>query len=391
MSKFTKSYVEKIPLSDKGQKFYPCAELKGFGMLVGKNTKTFCAQRDIAGKTVRVTIGRYGVFTVEQAREEAKEHLRSMAKGINPNKEKRKAQQRVTTLRETITAYKEARKDLSKATLYRLEALERMYFSDWMDKELRDIDKEMIFKRHIKLGQERGKTTANKMMQALRAIYNFARTRDETLPENPVSALSSSRAWYKETKRRNVIKSHELKSWYDAVMLLENITVRDYLRLLLFTGMRREEGLTLEWKNIDFKDKTIFVPHTKNQHPLELPMSDYIYDLLKERQARNADKSPYVFPSKTSKRGHLVEPRKVMLQVTERCGVEFILHDLRRTFITIAESIDIPAYALKGLINHSTGGDVTAGYIQITADRLRDPMQKITDRVLELVALSTRQ
>lgn len=385
MPKITKSYIEKLPYTETGQKYYPCAEIKGFGVVVGQKSKSFCAQRDIAGRTVRVTIGKFGVFTVEQAKDVALDHLRSMAKGINPNKAKKLAKKRATTLKDAVANYKEGRKGLSASTLYRLEALERLYFPDWMDKELRNIDKDMIFKRHIKIGKENGKTTANKMMQAIRAIYNFAKTRDETLPENPVSAISATRSWYIEKKRRNIIKSHQLKNWYDTVMLIDNSVIRDYLRLLLFTGMRRTEGLTLEWKNVDFKDKTIYIPDTKNGEPLELPMSDYIYKLLKEREARKEKDDKYVFPSKTSKKGHLIEPRKTIEAIKLKSGVDFMLHDLRRTFITIAESIDIPAYALKGLVNHAIGGDITAGYIQITTERLREPMQKITDKITELL------
>ena len=59
------------------------------------------------------------------------------------------------------------------------------------------------------------------------------------------------------------------------------------------------------------------------------------------------------------------------------------VHDLRRTFITIAESLDISAYALKRLMNHKMNGDITASYIVTDVERLRKPMQKITDYILE--------
>lgn len=62
-----------------------------------------------------------------------------------------------------------------------------------------------------------------------------------------------------------------------------------------------------------------------------------------------------------------------------------MLHDLRRTFITIAESLDISSYALKKLVNHSQSRDVTAGYIVMNVDRLREPMQKISDFILEKI------
>jgi len=69
--------------------------------------------------------------------------------------------------------------------------------------------------------------------------------------------------------------------------------------------------------------------------------------------------------------------------VTKESEVNFTLHDLRRTFATTAESLDMYHYAMKKLINHKTDqSDVTEGYIQIGAERLRKPMQQITDHIL---------
>ncbi len=74
-----------------------------------------------------------------------------------------------------------------------------------------------------------------------------------------------------------------------------------------------------------------------------------------------------------------------MEQVTRASGVEFTLHDLRRRFLTIAESLDIPHYALKRLANHRDSSDVTAGYIVADVERLRQPMQLIMDFILAQV------
>ncbi len=80
-----------------------------------------------------------------------------------------------------------------------------------------------------------------------------------------------------------------------------------------------------------------------------------------------------MFPAE-SKIGHLVEPSKAMLRVAKLSSINFTVHDLRRTFITTAESLDIPVYALKRLLNHKMANDVTAGYIVIDVERLRKPM-----------------
>ncbi len=127
---------------------------------------------------------------------------------------------------------------------------------------------------------------------------------------------------------------------------------------------------------------------TKNHQQHVLPLSDFLYQMLKSRQLNASDK--YIFPGE-GKTGYVGEPRKAMGKVISASGIKFTLHDLRRTFITIAESLDIPAYALKRLLNHKMNQDVTAGYIVIDAERLRMPMpmpmQMITDRLMSLMGM----
>jgi len=79
-----------------------------------------------------------------------------------------------------------------------------------------------------------------------------------------------------------------------------------------------------------------------------------------------------------------VEPKNFSQRVTAASGVTFTLHDLRRTYITIAESLDIPHCALKRLLNHRSSADVTGGYIIINVDRLRGPVDLISERILKL-------
>ena len=73
--------------------------------------------------------------------------------------------------------------------------------------------------------------------------------------------------------------------------------------------------------------------------------------------------------------------------VAEATGIRVSVHDLRRTFITVAESTDISPYALKALVNHSLGNDVTSGYVQITVERLREPAQRVCDKMMELCGI----
>ena len=158
----------------------------------------------------------------------------------------------------------------------------------------------------------------------------------------------------------------------------------DYLLVCLFTGLRKNEAAALKWSDIDFKAKTLTVRDTKNHEDHTLPLSDFLYSLFKERK-QGAD-SLFVFPG-TGKGGFLVEPKRQIEKVEKRSGVTFCLHDLRRVFASVAASV-VSAYELKRLMNHKNGSDVTLGYVVPGVEGLRAPMQKVTDRILELVKFS---
>jgi hypothetical protein len=227
-------------------------------------------------------------------------------------------------------------------------------------------------------------------MRILRALFNFAAGQYEDaearslIQENPVKRLSQTRAWYRIERRQTLIQSHELADWYQAVEQLENRTLRDYLLLILLSGLRRQEAATLRWEQVNLTAKTMKILDTKNHEPHTLPLSNFLYDLLKQRKLNQTNE--YVFRGK-GVAGHIIEPRRQMAIVTKATGILFTVQDLRRTFITIAESLDIPAYALKRLMNHKMSNDVTAGYIVTDVERLRQPMQLITDYILKCMGV----
>ena len=104
--------------------------------------------------------------------------------------------------------------------------------------------------------------------------------------------------------------------------------------------------------------------------------------------ARRQTGGDYVFPA-NSKSGHIAEPKFAFAHVEKASGLRVSPHDLRRTFLTVAESTDISPLALKALVNHAIGNDVTAGYVQMSSERLRDAANKVNQRFLELCKCSS--
>ena len=134
------------------------------------------------------------------------------------------------------------------------------------------------------------------------------------------------------------------------------------------------------WNNIDFKDNSLTIEDTKNHETHSLPLTPFLLEILERRKSD----SPYIFSSSAQCKP-INDPKKQVERVRKLSSVYFNLHDLRRTFITIAESLDINSYALKQLLNHKDSRDVTSGYIVIEMERLREPMNKITNYILEQV------
>ena len=364
------------------QAFFRDSALHGFGLYVmSSGTKTFFVEKRVHGKVKRMNLGRYGELTPEQARNLAMQRLGAIAMGDDPSI--KAMRDKSVTLQQAFADYLLARSDLKASTIMDYRRGIEGALATWCNKPLDAITKDMVEKRHRDLGRQ-SPARANNTMRVLRAVFNFAQDKYEQpdgsslFPINPVLRLSRARSWHRVEARQRVIKPHELAAWYAAVLQLNLPVTRDFLVLLLLTGLRRSEAASLRWIDIDLVDNTLRIEDTKNRLPHGLPLSEPLVELLMRRREEVTSDVPWVFPSPVNE-SHLKEPKTAMAKVSELSGVEFALHDLRRTFVTTAESLDIPAYALKQLINHKNSSDVTAGYIIASAERLRAPMTLISN------------
>lgn len=386
--KLNKSSIDKLPSPALGYTLHWDDVLPGFGLrITASGARSFIVQKRIGGKEHRSTLGRYGVLTTEQARREAQKFLGQVAQGIDPIAAKVKARAETITLKEALTAYFESRQ-LKPRTIRDIQQAFKG-FEDWDKKPLSSISREMISKRHRELG-ELSPARANLAMRYLRAIFNFAiahYTDKEGQPfiaDNPVKRLSQTRAWYRVDRRETVINPHQLKPWFEAVLSLSNEVARDYFLTIILTGLRRTEAMNLTWPDVDLERQTLTVRDTKNHRDHTLPLSDFLLNLLKDRKASATGE--YVFQTN---KGRMQNLRYAQEAVIKDSKVSFTIHDLRRTFATIANSLDIPAYTVKMLLNHKIGADVTAGYIVADVERLRAPMQKITSYIIQCAEIQT--
>jgi len=199
--KLTKTVVERITAPVTGYALHWDEQDRGFGMRITKEGKrTYIVQGRSHGKELRLTIGPHGVFTVEQAREAAREHLRSMRMGIDPREAKKEAQAVKVTLREVADGYLRDR-PLKASSKGEIERHVTTTFQAWLNKPVSSITREAVTKRfnEIKSHGLRGKAAApaqaNQGFAVLRALINYA-IREYRKPngapvltDNPVDVL----------------------------------------------------------------------------------------------------------------------------------------------------------------------------------------------------------
>jgi integrase len=396
-----KSVVDKLPDAADGKGvYYYDSELKGFALRVSGKTKTYFVQGYIGSKKVRVTLGRHGVLTAEEARKRAQKTLGEIAGGSDPNARKRRDRGISVTLSDLFEEYKQARTadgGLRPKTIHIYESALRRCFGDWLEKPASAITKDMVVERYRELATTIGprsnetgaRSQARQAMGVLRALLNYGATAYEDedgkplLPDDAFKRLAQQhRGWNKSAVRiDDIIQPEELKPWYQAVMKLPTPVMRDFLLFCLFTGLRRTAAANLKWSNINARTKVITVPSNidKTGKGQKLPISDYVAEVLARRSATRVIGNDYIFPGE--KPGQpLQEPKRAVEQVVHKSGVKFSSHTLRKTFATTAERLDISNTKVKILLNHTLAGDVTAQhYVHVDIEQLREPMQLIAN------------
>lgn len=357
-------------------------DLKGFLVRLCKTKAVYCVAKRCNGRMTRVVIGDHGVFLPDHnnpklsARKRAAVIIADMESGENPNAVKKERREQGMTLSDAFENYVLDNPRLKPNTVKIYRGLLNNHAADWMKKPIKDITADMVNKRHTEITRKKFPESANKFVRTIRAICYANK---QLVPDNP--ACLARKKWNPSERRTGVLQAHQLPAWYCALIDYKNQDLADYLMLLLLTGLRRSEGYSLLWEDVDLQGRTLTARDTKNGKDHTMPLSDYLLDILERRKDNRVN--DYVFPSVTSESGHLVEPKKAVASVSKAAGFKINPHDLRRTFMSVAASRGISETIIKRLVNHSVT-DVTGGYIfDIEQSGPHQRMQEITDTILE--------
>lgn len=379
MPKLTKRLIDSI-VAREGDIVVWDDSLAGFGVRVKPSgVKSFCVQyRNAQGRSRRLTIGRYGRLTVDQARTLAKERLGEVDKGNDPVEVKRQERQAVT-VKELAQRYlsEHALPKKKTASAFRDERLiERFILPAIGPHKIKTLTRADVAALHHKIGQDTP-IQANRTLAVLSKMMTLAISWGLREGENPCRHIER----FRERKRERYLSGDELarlgKALNDAEEAGVNPASLNVIRLLVLTGARRDEVLGLRWEWIDWERSCIRLPDSKTGAkviPLGGPALELLHGL--PRHAGN----PHVFPGrKLGGRMSDINPAWAKIRASAKLkGVR--LHDLRHSFASVGAGSGISLPVIGALLGHSEPA-TTARYAHLADDPLREAANKIAGQV----------
>jgi integrase len=349
-------------------------ELPGFALRLTPGRKTFIVEKRLNTRLHRVTIGAYGIYTVEQARQKAHAMLQAIFEGHDPAQERRERRQELTwgELSELYLVRHAPRK----RTAWNDRNMLNRYFDAWQHRRLSSLTRKDVTLLHHHIG-ETAPYAANRVVALTRKMFNLARVWGVYLGENPATGIEL----FPEEKRDRFVQPDELPKLFEALRDEPNTYIKSAFLLALLTGARRGEVLAMRWTDVDLEQALWRIPHTKARRPHWLPLPQPVITLL-QALPRMHD-NPYVFPGRNGE-GHLINIAKAWTRIRIRAGLKDVrIHDLRRTLgswlATSGESLPLIGRAL----NH-TQVSTTAIYARLHMDHVRSALDKNAERMLAL-------
>ncbi|MDE2267806.1 MAG: site-specific integrase [Betaproteobacteria bacterium] len=401
----------------KQQAIYWDAKQPGLGLRVtANNARAYVFEAWCNGRTVRVTIGSPAAWTLDAARKEAARLKVLVDSGINPNEQRREqdeakaaarvqaetAQQRqALTVGEVWGAYLEERRPHWSALHYR-DHIDKARaggadsnargqrgrktqpgpLAEFMPLPLAQLDAARIEAWAAREGQTR--PASARLAWRLLGVFltwcaEHPRYAGIVQTPNPAKTRRTREALGRPGIKSDVLTREQLPAWFAHVRQIQNPAIAAALQVMLLTGARPGEVLTLRWEDVNTQWRSIVI-RDKVEGERMIPLTPCVAHLLALLPRRNA----WVFSSPSSASGQLSKPNTPHARACKAAGLDDLtLHGLRRSFSTLTEWLEIPAGVVAQIMGHKPSATAERHYKVRPLDLLRVHHERIEAWILE--------
>jgi integrase len=365
--------------------------LTGFGvMALPSGARSYIVQYRQAGVLRRYSIGLHGRLTPEQARSEAKKLLGQIEIGVDPIAAKKTAAG-VPTFGEIMTSFlnKHAADRCKPRTLTEYRRWSARLIQKFGTKKVDAITKAHVREFHASLAST--PIEANRILALFRAAWNWSVSEELIEIPNPAAGIKK----FKEQSVERYLSTEELVRLGKALEEAETVglpyfvdetkpkakhaskpvnrrTVVDpfavgAIRLLLFTGARRDEILKARWSDFDAERGLLMLPDSKTGKKTIYLSAAALAVMVKLPRVEG---HPYIFPGLIANKPR-VDLNKPWFAVKRAAKLEGLrLHDLRHTFASFGAGSSMGLPLIGKLLGHNQPS-TTARYSHLAADPLR--------------------
>ena len=379
MARLTKRVVDQITPGDKETMHWD-DELRGFGVRVWPSgRKVYMVMSRVKGRLRRITIGTHGAFTAEKARARAHELLSEAKNGRDPAKELDQARRAPTMkglgerfLQEHVTV---RCKPATRAEYKR--SVELFINPKLGTRKVTDVERKDVAEFHQEL--QHIPYQANRTLGVLSKMFNLAEVwgfRPDG--SNPCRHVKK----YAEQKRERFLDPAETAELGQVLREVEQDgsetkAAVNAIRLLMLTGCRLSEIMTLKWEEVDLKARELRLPDSKTGAKV-VPFGKTAAAVLKGIE--KLDDNPHVITGRNPA-SHLTDLQHPWRRIRLKAGLDGVrIHDLRHSYASGALALGEGLPMIGKLLGH-TQVQTTARYAHLARDSLKIAGSRVSDTI----------
>ncbi|MGE0333929.1 MAG: tyrosine-type recombinase/integrase [Gammaproteobacteria bacterium] len=379
MAKLTKRTADLATTSDKVTAIWD-EELRGFGLRVYPNgRKVYVVKCRIKGQQRFITLGQHGPVTADQARTRAYNILSEAKNGRDPAKELDQARKAPTMkglgerfLREHVAMR------CKPSTQFEYKRSVELFINPKLGtRKVTDIERRDIAELHHSFSHI--PYQANRTLGVLSKMFNLAEVWGLRADgSNPCLHVKK----YPEQKRERFLSPEEFAALGKALREVEadgseTQSAVDAIRLLMLTGCRLGEIMTLKWDYVDLKTRELRLPDTKTGAKI-VHFGKTAADVLKGIE--KLEDNPYVIAGK-KQGGRLTDLQHPWRRIRAKASLDDVrIHDLRHSYASGALALGEGLPMIGKLLGH-TQVQTTARYAHLANDPVKTAAGRVSDAI----------